>query len=347
MPKSSGTRSSVSAANPAAAARRRAASRMAAASEDEAAAGGPAAVNGAEPALVSHETPHDEDLRLRIFIIDTGWNSAASRVLKENTEVLCNLTEFDPIYVLDRKTSVEMLRKHRELVGRDPIISVHNMRALEKHGTGQQHGFRIHLGLLKSESQVLVALRMFADFLARYSYLEGYRSAGQARAPPRGNCRGDRNHRRRPRRQGARAVMQVQRKGRTPCLNVGRTSSQAWDSRPAWPMWCGKSAAGKSSFANCSMSSTGMTRRYPQPRRPGQLRQVETVRRCRSGLTASEHIPAAVSQPGSLTVTSPEIFSRGMRTGLRCLPAACCAWRRCGRSKSIRPAPRRSCVTAA
>jgi hypothetical protein len=165
MPKSSGTRSSVSTANPGAAARRRAAQRVSA--EGEAAPDG-AAVNGAEPAVIPPETPHDEDLRLRIFIIDTGWNSAASRVLKENTEVLCNLTEFDPIYVLDHKTSVEILRKHRALIGRDPIISVHNMHALAKTGTGEQHGFRIHLGLLRSESQVLVALRMFANFLARY-----------------------------------------------------------------------------------------------------------------------------------------------------------------------------------
>nr|WP_294554418.1 hypothetical protein [uncultured Rhodopila sp.] len=164
MPKSSGTRSSVSAVNPGVAGRRRTVPRVAVSG----AAG--AAVNGAEPAVIAHEaTPSGEaDVRLRIFIIDTGWNSAASRVLKENTEVLCNLTEFDPIYVLDHKTSVEMLRKHRQLIGRDPIISVHNMRALEKHGTDQQHGFRIHLGLLKSEAQVLVALRMFANFIARY-----------------------------------------------------------------------------------------------------------------------------------------------------------------------------------
>jgi hypothetical protein len=170
MPKSSpGTRSSVSAANPGAVARRQAASRAGASREDEAAPDG-AALNGAEPALIAHEadTRDNEDLRLRIFIIDTGWNSAASRVLKENTKVLCNLTQFDEIYVLDHKTSVEMLRKHRQLIGRDPIISVHNVRALEKHGTDHQHGFRIHLGLLTSEEQVLVMLQMFANFIARY-----------------------------------------------------------------------------------------------------------------------------------------------------------------------------------
>jgi hypothetical protein len=166
----SGTGSSISAANQGAAERRRPAARAAASKADEAAPHG-AAVNGAKPApALIHETkpPGEADLRLRIFIIDTGWNSAASRVLKENTEVLCSLTEADPIYVLDRETSVQMLRQHRQLIGRDPIISVHNMHALEKSGTDQEHGFRIHLGLLTSEEQVLVALRMFANFIARY-----------------------------------------------------------------------------------------------------------------------------------------------------------------------------------
>ncbi len=168
-----GTKSSMPAAG--AADRRRAMPRVVAAEGEAASGEHQAAPNGAgghaaksAPALISHEAANEEELRLRIFIIDTGWNSAASKVLKENTKVLASLTEFDPIYVLDQKTSVQILRKHRQLIGRDPIISVHNVRALEKTGTDQQHGFRIHLGLLTSEEQVLVALRMFAGFIARY-----------------------------------------------------------------------------------------------------------------------------------------------------------------------------------
>ena len=106
--------------------------------------------------------------RFRIFIIDSGWNSAASRALHSNMSVLKAFTDWDPIYVLDQETSVAVLREHRDLIGRDPIITVHDTWAFKRHGHEREHGFRMHLGLLRDEDKVLAALQMFTNFMARH-----------------------------------------------------------------------------------------------------------------------------------------------------------------------------------
>lgn len=109
---------------------------------------------------------------LRVFIIDSRWNSAASKVLHENIDVLHKLMGADPLFVLDQDASVEVLRQHRQLVGRDPIISVHNVGAMAVGGEQQEHGFRLHLGLLKTEAQVLHMLQIFSNFISRYRELQ-------------------------------------------------------------------------------------------------------------------------------------------------------------------------------
>jgi hypothetical protein len=103
--------------------------------------------------------------RFRIFVINTGWHSAASRVLNENIATLQELTREEPIYVLDQKTSLALLRRHTRLIGRDPIITVLDSTVLQTGDLKQPHGFRLHLGLLHREDQVLGALQQFARFI--------------------------------------------------------------------------------------------------------------------------------------------------------------------------------------
>jgi hypothetical protein len=114
--------------------------------------------------------------RLRIFIIDTGWNSLAGKVLRENLSLFNDLTRDDPTYVVDRETSVRLVRRHQALIGRDPIISVHNLDAL-KRGGGEVHGFRAHLGLLRDEEAILSALQLFAGFLSKFRHSEDFEGA--------------------------------------------------------------------------------------------------------------------------------------------------------------------------
>jgi hypothetical protein len=105
------------------------------------------------------------DVRFHIFIIDTGWNCAASKVLREHINMISDLNIDDELYVLDRTTSIALLRHYPLHVGRDPIIAVHDLHPRHRHRIKHMHGFRIHLGILDTEQQVLTALRMFARFL--------------------------------------------------------------------------------------------------------------------------------------------------------------------------------------
>jgi hypothetical protein len=106
--------------------------------------------------------------RFRIFIIDSGWNSVARRVLRHNFALIRRLHKEDPIYLLSRKKSAEFIRRHRSLIGRDPIIAVHDLAAMGWHGVAGFHGFHLHLGIQRTPRQALVALQTFARFLATH-----------------------------------------------------------------------------------------------------------------------------------------------------------------------------------
>jgi hypothetical protein len=106
--------------------------------------------------------------RFRIFVIDSGWNSVARRVLRHNFALIRRLHKEDPIYLLSRRKSTEFIRRHRSLIGRDPIIAVHDLAAMAWHGTAGFHGFHLHLGIQRTPRQALVALQAFARFLAKH-----------------------------------------------------------------------------------------------------------------------------------------------------------------------------------
>ncbi len=93
----------------------------------------------------------------RIFIIDSGWNSPAGKVLRNNFHLVRALEQDTPIYVLGRERSIEYMRRYPMLVGRDPIIRVNCEPGAANHKPGF-HGFRLHLGRLKREEEALQAL---------------------------------------------------------------------------------------------------------------------------------------------------------------------------------------------
>jgi hypothetical protein len=103
--------------------------------------------------------------RFRIFIIDSGWNSVARRVLRHNFALVHRLHKEDPIYLLSRKKSRDFIHGHRSLIGRDPIIAVQDLEAIKQYGNAGFHGFRLHLGILRTPRQALTALQAFARFL--------------------------------------------------------------------------------------------------------------------------------------------------------------------------------------
>ena len=122
------------------------------------------------PAVIQPNGAPSAASRFRIFIVDSGWNSAARRVLHENFALIRDLQKDDPIYVLNREKSVEFMRRHGSRIGRDPIIAVHDMQALNKGGTTGFHGFRLSLGLLRTPQQALMGLQAFARFLVEHRH---------------------------------------------------------------------------------------------------------------------------------------------------------------------------------
>jgi hypothetical protein len=138
--------------------------------EASAAQGSDIALFRAEPRQMP--SPGGEKLpsgpRFRIFIIDSGWNSVAHKVLQENFELIRDLQKDDPIYVLSREQSIEFIRHHQDRIGREPLIAVHDLAAMSESGTTDFHGFRLHLGLLHTPQQALLALQNFARFLSTH-----------------------------------------------------------------------------------------------------------------------------------------------------------------------------------
>jgi hypothetical protein len=129
---------------------------------------GDAETLGKEVAPGPTPTAAARDPRFHIFVIDTGWNCAASKVLHDHIDIITHLNIDDELYVLDRATSIALLRHYPLQVGRDPTIAVHDLKPRHRHRIKHTHGFRMHLGILDEETQVLGALKMFARFLVTH-----------------------------------------------------------------------------------------------------------------------------------------------------------------------------------
>jgi hypothetical protein len=138
----------------------------------------------AVPALLESVRTHsdpEQKPRFRVFVIDTGWNEAAHKVLRKQLPLFDTLTVDTPTYWLDRETSVALLRRHRELIGRDPILCVHDLQAVKRRGSLGVHGLRLHLGLLRSEYALTRALQMVIHFLARNEMTDNFEAQVRSR----------------------------------------------------------------------------------------------------------------------------------------------------------------------
>jgi len=122
------------------------------------------------PATVEQtpEETHEHQPRFHFFLIDAGWKSASAKVIRDNFHMIREFQNSDPLFVLSREQSVELIRDNPELIGKDPIIIVHDLHAKGGRGESGYHGFRLCLGLIKDASKALDAMQEFLRFVHQH-----------------------------------------------------------------------------------------------------------------------------------------------------------------------------------
>jgi hypothetical protein len=90
--------------------------------------------------------------------------------LRHNFALIRRLHKEEFVYLLSRKKSAEFIRRHRSLIGRDPIIAVHDLEAMVGPAIARFQGFHLHLGILRTPRQALMALQTFAQFVGTHRH---------------------------------------------------------------------------------------------------------------------------------------------------------------------------------
>ncbi len=115
-------------------------------------------------------TAHEYQPRFHFFIIDSGWKSISARVIRENFDMIREFQNNDPLYILTRDQSIKMIRENPDLIGKDPLILVHDLHAKGGRGEDGYHGFRLCLGLIKKSEQALFAMQEFLRFVHNHRH---------------------------------------------------------------------------------------------------------------------------------------------------------------------------------
>ena len=104
--------------------------------------------------------------RFDIFLIDTGWNSALTKVVRSHLALMFSLEKYDTFYILSSEQSLELIKRAPHLIGHDPIILVYDLHAPANRKSRGYRGFRLNLGLIKHPGQALARLQEFLRFMA-------------------------------------------------------------------------------------------------------------------------------------------------------------------------------------
>jgi hypothetical protein len=108
--------------------------------------------------------PHTK--RFDIFLIDTGWNAAVSKLVRSHLATMFSIERDDAFYVLSPEQSAAMMKQTPRLIGHDPFILVYDLFAPPDRKSRGYRGFRLNLGLIKHPEQALARLQDFIRFVA-------------------------------------------------------------------------------------------------------------------------------------------------------------------------------------
>jgi hypothetical protein len=110
--------------------------------------------------------PPDPDMnRFHIFLIDTGWNTAVSNMVRSHLPLVYEYQKQDSLYLLTAEQSVVILKRAPEFIGHDPVIVVYDRHAPLGRAQGSYRGFRLCLGRYKHAQQALSRLQEFLRFI--------------------------------------------------------------------------------------------------------------------------------------------------------------------------------------
>lgn len=128
------------------------------------------AISRSEPGHRAVDAGDERKARFRFYLIDSGWNSAAARVVRENLGMITKFQNNDPLYVLDETQSTALLRRYPHLIGKDPILIARDLAARGASGADEYHGFHLNLGLVRDPVSAVEGLRQFLGFLATHRH---------------------------------------------------------------------------------------------------------------------------------------------------------------------------------
>lgn len=121
-----------------------------------------------QPDAPAAEMPPAAAPRFHFFLIDSGWDGPVPAMIRKNLDMITQLQNADPIFVLSREQSNQLILKHPHLVGKDPILLARDLKAGECGGSCEYHGFHLNLGLLRDPNRALEVLKTFLNFLATH-----------------------------------------------------------------------------------------------------------------------------------------------------------------------------------
>lgn len=102
----------------------------------------------------------DLSSRLDVYIVDSGWDSVAHRVLNRSLDLFKSYLRIHNLYILSTEQSVQLLTEHSDLLGKDPVILVVDPLARALNNPSG-YGARVVLGLIEDEHRVEWLIKMF------------------------------------------------------------------------------------------------------------------------------------------------------------------------------------------
>ena len=146
---------------------------------------------GSKPRKMKKAPSHEieSDLRLDIYIIDSGWESLAHTYLASVIDLFkAYLTEHN-LYILSPEQSIAFLKEHPHYIGRDPIIAVVDKIARTLNNP-EGFGAQLELGLIEDPHRIEELIKMFvrivnnkdrileiAHAFRKYNHKEGIKGA--------------------------------------------------------------------------------------------------------------------------------------------------------------------------